>query len=537
MKFHNLYKKSLPAALFLYPSKSKKYISMIQRDGHNKSLWQQVEPYVPQNSWSPKQIYDVLIVGGGITGLTTAVLLQEAGKKCVIAEAHTLGFGTTSGTTGHLNTLLDTPYNTLAKDFGKEGARLIKQGTVEAIALVQELSQRYQINADFLPRDGYLYAQDDKEAAELEEIKKASEEAGCIVEWADTIPVPDAFIKALKFGEQAQIHSTQYLLGLARAFEAAGGVILENCLVGNIKDEEPIVAETALGDIACRQLVWAIHTVAGVNVMHFQTAPYRSYAVAIRLTEGLYPEALAYDMKDPYNYFRTQEVDGEKYLIAGGFDHKSGQEEATEQRFRELEAYLHHRFSFEAPAYRWSSQYFTSTDGLPFIGNQPGNSKNVWCATGYGGNGITFGSLAGKMLSDGVLGRENAYAELLSPARIKPIAEAASFLKENLNVVKEFIGKRFEFEKLPELADLAPGEAKLANWNGKKVAIYKDPNGKIEALDPVCPHAHCIVAWNATEVSWDCPCHGARFAPNGTLISGPARHGLKPLLWEDPKGD
>ena len=510
---------------------------MLQRDGQTTALWQEAESYVPKRSFSPGEIYDVLIVGGGITGLTTALLLQEKGKKCILAEAHTLGFGTTSGTTGHLNTLLDTPYDDIAKNFGKEGATLIKQGAVEANTLIQELSEKYGIECDFSARNGYLFAQTDAEARKLESIKKASEEAGCLVEWTDTIPVPDTFIKALKFGEQAQFHPTRYLLGLAKAFEAAGGTILEHCLVGTIQDEEPIVADTSLGEIKCRQLVWAIHTVAGRSILHLQTAPYRSYAMALRLTEGLYPEDLAYDMKDPYNYYRTQVVDGVEYLIAGGFDHKTGQDENTEQRFRELEAFLHHRYQFEAPDYQWSSQYFTSTDGLPFIGNQPGNSKNVWCATGYGGNGLTLGSLAGKMLMDGVLGRENRYAQLLSPARIKPLAEFASFVKENANVVAEFIGKRMEFEKLEELAGLAPGEARLANWNGKKVAIYKDLNGKIEALNPVCPHAKCIVAWNSVETSWDCPCHGARFAPNGDLITGPARHGLEKVIWENPKGD
>lgn len=511
--------------------------TIMQRDGQTKSLWQEQPDYNAINSWSRESVYDAIIVGGGITGLTTALLLQEAGKKCIVLEAHTPGFGTTSGTTAHLNTMLDTPYHSVESDFGKEGTALLKKGCLEAIQLVERNSIQHNIDSLFSWRDGYLFAQDDKEVKELEDIYEASERAGCVVSWSDTIPVPENFIKAVKFGEQAQFHSTRYLSGLARAFEAAGGVILQHCVVQSIDDGEPVVATTSLGEVRGATLVWATHIPPGVNVLHFRCAPYRSYAAAFRLAEGMYPQGLAYDMKDPYHYYRTQEIDGEQYLIAGGCDHKTGHNENTESSFRELEAHLRHLYTFEGFDYSWSSQYYNSSDGLPYIGHMPGNSERVYCATGYSGNGMTLGSLAGKVLSDMISGKESPYKDLFSPSRIKPIAGFLDFVKENADVVSQFIGKRFSYEKVSSLAELAKGEATLADWDGKKVALYKGEDGKVKAVDPVCPHAKCIVGWNSAEKSWDCPCHGARYAPNGALLNGPARRGLEPVMWEDFEGD
>lgn len=513
--------------------------SFMNRDGQTRSLWQETaEARQPVNSWSRETVYDALIIGAGITGLTTAVLLQEQGIKCIIAEAHNVAFGTTGGTTAHLNTMLDTPYNTVEGDFGKDGARLLHQACIDAISTIASLVSRYNIDCGFSRQPGYLVAQDEKEASELEDIVHASTRAGDQVTYVESIPVPLEFVKAARIEGQGQIHATRYVNGLAKAYEAAGGVLLEHCVVTNVdKHDETFFANTSLGDIKARKVIYATHIPPGINLLHFRCAPYRSYAVAVTLSTGDYPEGLLYDVKDPYHYFRTQEVDGRKYVIVGGYDHKTGHEENTEKPFMELEAYVRSVYDVASIDYRWSSQYFNAADGLPYIGLLPGAEDGVYVGTGYGGNGITLGSLAGSMLSDMVMERENPYAALLSPSRIKPIAGFMDFVKENADVVSQFIGKRFAYERISSLSELAHGEATLAEWEGKKVALYKDEKGKVHAVDPVCPHAKCIVGWNRAEKSWDCPCHGARYTPQGEMITGPARRGLTPLLWEGLDGD
>lgn len=509
----------------------------MKRDGATFSIWQEnISDYQSQNAWNKDEVFDVLVIGGGITGLTTALLLQAQGKKCILAEARNIGFGTTGGTTAHLNTILDSTYDQIEKDFGRDAAKLVASGTREAIDLVEGLTNRYNIDADLIYEPGYMIAQDEQEAKTLDKIAEASVRAGVVVDCVEEAPISIPSIKSCRFEFQARIHATQYITGLAAAFEKEGGVILQQCLVSELKHNEYFEADSSLGTIKAQLAVYATHIPPGVNILHFRNAPYRSYVQAFTLKSGQMPAGLIYDMKDPYNYFRTQTINGKEYVIAGGFDHKTGHETNTDQVFREQEAYLRQHFDIERIDYKWSSQYFIPADGLPYIGLLPGHDK-VYVATGFSGNGITLGSLAGKIICEIICDGKNKYEDLFKPSRIKPIAGFMDFVKENADVVSQFIGLRFSYEKIKNLAELAPGEATLADWEGKKVALYKDEQGAVHALDPVCPHAKCIVDWNSAEKSWDCPCHGSRFACNGALLTGPARKGLTQILWEDIEGD
>ncbi len=509
----------------------------MNRDGATISIWQdQIKAHVPANPWEKNTRYDVLIVGGGITGLTTALLLQQKGKKCILAEAHNIGFGTTGGTTAHLNTLLDAPYYELEKSFGREDAQLVAKGAREAIARIETISRNCNIDCDLEYKTAYLYAETDDEAAELEKIKDGNEHAGVTTEWSNSIPVPVPFTRALSIGGQGQLHAGKYIAGLAKAFEEVGGVILQHCLVSKVTGDEEILADTCLGAIKAGACVYATHLPPGINIFSFRCAPYRSYAVAFTLKTGDYPSGLAYDSKDPYHYFRSHNVNGQDYVIAGGMDHKTGHCDNTEHVFTELEAYLKKYFDIDKVAYKWSSQYYNSVDGLPYIGLMPGHD-HVYAATGYGGNGIIYGTLAGTILCDLICGQASPYAEVFDPSRIKVAAGFSSFIKENADVVSNFVSKRINIDKLKQLADLAPGEGKIVIWENNKVALYKDEHGHIYAVDPVCPHARCIVSWNNAEKTWDCPCHGARYAPNGDLLSGPASKGLTQVKQEDLEGD
>ena len=509
-------------------------ILVMKRDGAQISLWQDNMPlYESKNHLINDRRFDVVIVGGGVTGITTALLLQKQGKQCLVAEAYNLCFGTTGGTTAHLNTFFDTTYHDIQKDFGEDNAQLVASATQRSLELYRSHIETYQIDCGYETKDGFVYAQNDQQAEELQKMYEASKAAGVDLAWTDRIPVPIEFQKALVYHDQAQIHPSRYVYALAKAFEEAGGVIAQNCRVKNVHGDEVLEIETSQGTVTAGSMVWATHIPPGVNLLHFRCAPYRSYAMAVTLKDGAYPDGLAYDMYDPYHYFRTQEVDGKKYLVAGGEDHKTAHEENTDACFTRLEAYVREHFEVDQVAFKWSSQYFEPADGLAYIGHLPGNPSNVFVATGLGGNGMTYSHIAAITLSDLIVKGESEFEKLFNPDRLKPMAGFSNFIKENVDVVKEFVGRYLSMDKLKNLADLAPGEARVVKYEGKSLALYKDESGKFHAVSPVCPHAKCSVGWNSAEKSWDCPCHGSRFAINGEVMTGPAREGLEVVEVKD----
>ena len=503
----------------------------MKRDGNSKSLWQITTDEFENNirTMDEGQKFDVVIAGAGITGITTGLLLQKAGKSVLICEAQTPGFGTTGGTTAHLNTFLDTPYNTIQKKFSAEDAKTVATAVRQALELIKRNVIEYKIDCGYKELPAFLFSQDEKQSKELENIITASKECNVDCEWHNEIPVSIPFEKVLKFNGQATFHPTRYLKGIAKAFEDAGGIILENCRVTGVNEgAEEHVIKSSLGNFIATHFIYATHIPPGVNLLHFRCAPYRSYAIAVELeNKNAYPDALIYDMYDPYHYYRTQEIDGKFYFIAGGEDHKTGHGENTENCFRNLEAHVRKYCPVKEVVTRWSSQYFEPTDGLPYIGHLPGHPGTMYVATGYGGNGMVYSNVAAILLTDLIAGTKTDAEELFDPNRIKMIAGFSNFMKEAADVVGHLVNKVFvPAEKLKELAGLSPGEASVLKYDGSILAIYKNEDGEIYALNAACTHIKCDVAWNSAEKTWDCPCHGSRFSYTGEMLTAPARKNL-----------
>jgi hypothetical protein len=194
-----------------------------------------------------------------------------------------------------------------------------------------------------------------------------------------------------------------------------------------------------------------------------------------------------------------------------------------------LESHIRKHFSVKEIAYRWSSQYYEPADGLPYIGHLPGHPGNIYVATGYGGNGMTYSQVAALTLKKILLNEETSYADLFNPNRIKPVAGFKNFIQHNADVVKQFVGKWFSGDDLQDIAELAPGEGRIVNYNQHKIALCKDEEGALHAVNPACTHLHCQVKWNMAEQSWDCPCHGARYSYDGKVLNGPADADLESI--------
>jgi nitrite reductase/ring-hydroxylating ferredoxin subunit len=254
---------------------------------------------------------------------------------------------------------------------------------------------------------------------------------------------------------------------------------------------------------------------------HTKLVPYRSYAMALAL-EAAQPAALFWDTDNPYHYIRTHErPGGGRALIIGGEDHKTGSDEDTEARFARLEEWSRTRFGRLPVLHRWSGQIIESVDGLPYIGHNSLSSR-IYVATAYAGQGMTSGTLAGMIISDLVAGRENPYADLYDATRFKPIASAREYAKQNVAFPAHLVGDRLRRHADPAVSALAPGEGAVLSLHGQRLAVYREPGGELTALSPVCTHLGCLVHWNGVEKSWDCPCHGSRFDPEGNVLNGPA---------------
>jgi glycine/D-amino acid oxidase-like deaminating enzyme/nitrite reductase/ring-hydroxylating ferredoxin subunit len=501
------------------------------RDGQTVSLWQRYKASNGEDvSDFSAPTYDVVIIGAGITGLTTAILLQEQGKRCIILEGHAIGFGTTGATTAHINTFYDTEYSQIEKDFGQEAAKIAADAAKESITLVQDLANRYGIDCDFECKDGITYSENQKETKELMDELEATRRAGVdVVEVRDNeIPVPFEF--AILYKDQAQFHPLKYLNGLAKAFTQFGGVLIENAFVRNTSRQGNIhIAETDKGEVRGSNLVYATHLPPGITVFDSECAPYRSYVLGIKLKNGDYPKHLVYDQKDAYHYLRTHVIDGQPYLILGGADHKTGHGD-PEAAFASLEEWARTYYYVESVDYRWSSQYYMSVDGMPYIGEMPASDNHVYVATGYNGNGMILGSIAGKIISDSIVGKESPYKQVFNPSRIKPVAGFQEFVKENVDVAYRFFADRLGAEDLDSFTEIEAGTGAVVEYQGEKLAVYKDAEGKVNLLSPTCTHMGCLVNFNPAEKSWDCPCHGGRYDLEGQVLTGPPRKNLKKIL-------
>jgi len=501
----------------------------ISRDGRNQSLWQKNTPAVAENfSFDPSQTYDALIVGAGITGITTALLLQKAGLRCIVADAHHAGYGTTGGTSAHINTFADTTYAEVEKDFSENAAKQFADSIGESVQLIRQMVETYRIDCDFEWKKGYVYAQNEDETKELDDILTSSQKVGVAVDVTEQVPVNAEFQKAIVFENQAQFHPLKYILALKKEFENLGGITIENTLIGEVQTEDGYhTAISGNKQIRAKSIIYATHIPpGGVNVLHFRNAPYRSYVIAATLVGDNYPDGLVYDMKEPYHYFRTHTLDGQKYLVAGGHDHKTAHGD-PEQAFADLISFTGKCYPLKDIYTRWSAQYYVPADGLPYIGKLPGASEGIYCATGFNGNGMILGTVSAIVLSEMILNGKSVYEDLYDPGRIKPIAGFAEIVKENADVAARFIGDRIGIKELESVSQIEEDTGQIVEYDGEKLAVYKDAQGNIQALNPLCTHTKCIVHWNNSEKTWDCPCHGGRFDTNGTVLTGPARRNLK----------
>jgi glycine/D-amino acid oxidase-like deaminating enzyme/nitrite reductase/ring-hydroxylating ferredoxin subunit len=504
--------------------------------GRSVSVWMATAEVPAQLPLAKNARADVCIIGAGIAGMTTAYMLARAGKSVIVLDDGPIAGGETCRTTAHLVNALDARYYELERLHGERGARLAAESHTAAIDRIEAIVNEEEIDCDFERLDGYLFVPPGEATEQLHTELDAAHRAGLTeVEYVERVPY-DAydFGAALRFPDQGQFHVLKYMAGLTAAVKRRGASIYTKTHAAKIEGGRGARVETIGGCIVTADAV-VVATNTPVNdlvAIHTKQAAYRTYVVGARVPHGAVPKMLLWDTPDPYHYLRVHTVKDTlgtvdyDVLIVGGEDHKTGQAEDFVARHGRLEEWTHERFSVAGEIeFRWSGQVMEPVDGMGFIGRNPMDSENVLIATGAAGNGMTHGTIAGMLLTDLIVGRENEWAPLYDPSRIS-LRAAGRFVQENLNVAAQF-ADLVTGGDVENAEDIAPGEGAVIRRGLSKVAVSRGERGALHEYSAICPHLGCVVAWNSLEKSWDCPCHGSRFDKrDGHAINGPAISGL-----------
>ena len=476
---------------------------------------------------------DAVVIGGGVTGVTAAYLLKKAGLTVALVERGHCGQGETSHTTAHLTGVTDLSYPELVSSFGEAHAQAIWDAGFAAIAEIDLIVRREGLDCDFKAVPGYLHqrlsGKKDDDVAELKKQAEAAAKGGFDAEYMDAIP--GLGVPGIRFDGQAKFHPLKYLDALVDLVPGDGCHVFEKSLVDEVCDK-PLSVKVGSHTISTKTIIVATHVpIMGktnalkATLLQTDLYPYSTYAVGAQVAKGSLPEALYWDLADPYHYLRVDAGSKHDIVVFGGGDHKTGQAEDTRKHFAEVESALESILPGAEVTHRWSGQVIETRDGLPYIGM---TADDQFVITGFSGNGMTFGTLGAMMARDAVTGRKNPWSELFDAGRTR-IEGLTDYLSENKDYPYYLVRDRLAGADAKPLRNVRRGEGRVIEVQGTRVAAYRDDDGKLTMLSPVCTHLGCIVNWNAAESSWDCPCHGSRFTATGKVMGGPAETPLLPI--------
>jgi glycine/D-amino acid oxidase-like deaminating enzyme/nitrite reductase/ring-hydroxylating ferredoxin subunit len=475
---------------------------------------------------------EVAVVGGGIAGVTTALLLARAGVDVVVLEARTVGSGVTGCTTAKVTSAHGSCYAPLASRIGADVARAYGTANETALAWMRDLVAAESIDCDWRERDAWTYTTDPSRTDEIEAEATASIEAGLPARFAPRAPLPFDTAGAVHVTGQADVHARRYVLGLAALAEKAGARLHENTRVTGVRTGSPCRVQTEHGEVHAERVVIATHFPILDRGLYFaRLSAERSYCVAARVT-GDVPEDMLFAIDTPSRSLRTAPLDdGGTLLIVGGEGHEAGKDPESDERYRDLWDWMREHFEVEPRvAYRWSSQDSTAVDGLPYAGPLHPRSDRLFVIAGLRKWGFTNGTACAHTVADLIQGRDTAAADLFDPARIHVRASVGALVKENASVGWRFVRDRVANRSGGDASSLSRGDGGVVRLSdGTRAAAYRDGDGGLHAVSPTCTHLGCEVRFNPAEASWDCPCHGSRFGVDGGVLEGPAVRALAPI--------
>ena len=423
---------------------------------------------------------DVLIIGGGITGILTAYMLSNSNLNITIVEADKMAMGVTANTTAKITSQHGLLYDYLLNSFDFETAKGYLDSNEEAIKLVSQIVEKEKIDCDFSYQDSYVYTCQKSNVQKIVDEVSAVTSLGLKAEYVTECPLPFNIAAGIKFPNQAQFHPRKYLLNLLSVLETKNINLFENSKVIDIKHTNNMYeVYTNEYKITTKYLVMASHyPIKNFPGMYFiKMYQDSSYASGVELNQDVfYGMYISCDFPS-YSFRNAIQANGKKLLIVGGLGEFS--------------------------------------NFLP----------NMYVATGYKKWGMTTSHVAAKIISDKILNSENPYEKIYTATRLKPIKNS----KEFGNMLKQSAYSLAINKLTPPIisySELTNDSGGVVNYNGKKLGIYKDKDGKKFAVLPYCKHLGCELSWNNLEKTWDCPCHGSRYDYTGKIITEPTTENL-----------
>ena len=497
----------------------------------SKSLWMSIAVAPQAIPLQGDERCDVVVIGSGIAGLSTAYELSQRGRTVIVIDRGPIAGGMTARTSAHLAPLCDDLMSEMQKIKGKELSKLFYESQSAAVDRIEEIQKNEGIDCDFRRLDGYLFQGDDMPADVIDEELEAVRAAGATAERLVGVPLSGCDNRhVLRYPRQATFHPLKYLAGVAEACAKRKVRFFANTPVEEVVEENgAVTAKTARGTIRAGHAVVATNSsIVDRVALHSKMSPYRTYVIGFGIDRGVLPDALYWDTEEPYHYVRLQPGDnGRDFVLVGGEDHKSGESDDADERFERLEQWARDKMPMlKGVTHRWSGQVLDTIDYAGFIGKNPG-SEYIYVATGDSGQGLTHGVMGAILNATLVAGGESKWAELYAPER-KPLKAAKNWLIQNSTALKN-LAEYVAPGEISSTDELEPGQGAIIREGLKKIAAYRDAKGDVHQHSAACTHLGCHLHWNSFENCWDCPCHGSIFGPNGEVLNAPAISGLNPV--------
>ncbi|WP_369211868.1 FAD-dependent oxidoreductase [Streptomyces flavofungini] len=472
---------------------------------------------------------DVVVIGAGMAGLSTAWELAKAGRHVVVVEADRVAAGVSGYTTAKLTAAHSLVYDRLRRTRGEQGARHYARSQQAAVERVASVADELGVDCDYETASALTFTTDPRQRQAFQDEAEAAAEAGLDARVVTDTDLPFPVSAAVEVAHQAQFHPRKYLLALADDIRARGGALYERTRVTGLTEGSPCKVTTERGaTVTAQNVVIATHYPVFDRALHFaRLSPRRELVVAAPIATAAAPQHMYITDDMGKRSIRSAPLDeDQRLLIVTGESFTPGTGD-TRERFRRLDAWMHEHFPVGATAYRWAAQDNDVSDGVPLVGPFHPGARHVHVATGFGGWGMSGGAMAGQLLASALTGTPPEWAGLYDPRRLfSTLREGSTLVKQQAEVARHFVGDRLKTSHVDVVTDIPPGTGAVVRIEGRRCAVYRGEDGATHAVSARCTHLGCLVAFNEAETAWECPCHGSRFGINGEVLQGPA---VRPL--------